>query len=79
MSAPGNGGPEDSSMKISGNFINIYPLKMPNIDPLAPLVVFLFEHCSTKMDSLHVEPMHSTLCPSIASLRSTSNFHGNTL
>ncbi len=37
-----------------------------------------FEHSSTKMGSLDIEPVHSTLCPSITTTRSTSKFHFNT-
>ncbi len=36
-----------------------------------------FEHCSTKMGSLDIDPVYSTLCPSITSTRSTSKFHLN--
>ncbi len=37
-----------------------------------------FEDCSTKMGILDIEPVYSTLCPSITSTRSTSKFHFNT-
>ncbi len=38
-----------------------------------------FEHSSAKMGSLDIQPLYSTLCPSIKSTRSTSNFHSNML
>ncbi len=38
-----------------------------------------FEHCSTKMDILDIDPVYSTLCPSITLTRSTSKFHLNML
>ncbi len=37
-----------------------------------------FEHSSAKMGSLDIDPVYSTLCPSITSTRSTSKFHFNT-
>ncbi len=36
-----------------------------------------FEHSSTKMGSLDIGPVYSTLCPRIKSTRSTSKFHLN--
>ncbi len=36
-----------------------------------------FEHSGTKMGILDIEPVHSTLCPSITATRSTSKFHLN--
>ncbi len=83
MNPSGNGGPggPDSPMKISGHFINVFPRKKPNFSPVwhALLSRWLpFEHSGTKMGSLDFEPLHSTLCPSITSTRSTSKFHLNT-
>ncbi len=70
-------GGQESYLKFSGDFVHIYPPKMSNFYPLASLSSCLpFEHCST---SLEVAPLHSTLCPSIISICSTSKFHLNTL
>ncbi len=38
-----------------------------------------FEHSSTKMGSLDIDPVYSTLCPRITLTRPTSNFHSNML
>ncbi len=72
----------DSSMKISANFIHFSPLKKPLFSPVwhglrsrwPP-----FEHSSTKMGSLDIDPVYLTLCPSITSTCSTSEFHLNML
>ena len=82
MNPGGNGGPggQDSSAKISANFINIYPLKKPNSSSVwhgPPSSCLPFEHSSTKMGSLDIDPVYSTLCPRITSTRSTSKFHFN--
>ncbi len=72
----------DSSMKISGNFISIYPLKKPIFSSVwhgSPSRWLLFEHSSTKMGGLDIELVYSTLCPNITSTRSTSKFHFNML
>ncbi len=37
-----------------------------------------FKLSSAKLGILHIEPVHSTLCPSITSTRSTSKFHLHT-
>ncbi len=79
VNPPGNGRPgdQDPCMKISGNFINNDPLKMPNFYPLwhapPPLVVFLL----SIVGSLDTDPVYSTLCPSITSTCSTSKVHLN--
>ena len=55
----GLGGP-DSPMKISANFINVYPLKKPNFSPVwhgPPLVVFLLSTLTPKWAALTL-----TLC-----------------
>ena len=68
----------NSSMRISANFIHVYPLKMPNFSSVwhALLSRWLpFEHSSTIMGSLDIDPVYSTLCPSIKSAHSTSKFH----
>ncbi len=79
----GNGGPggQDFSAKISANFINIYPLKKPKSSPVwhgPPSSCLPFEHSSTKMGSLDIDPVYSTLCPSITSRCSTPKFCFNT-
>ncbi len=84
MNPSGNGGPGglDSPMKMSASFIHVYPLTMPNFSSVwhALLSMWLpFEHSSAKMGSLDIDPVYSTLCPSITSTRSTLNFHSNTL
>ncbi len=65
----------DSSMKISANFIHVFPLKKPLFSPVwhGPHSRWPpFEHSSTKMGSLDIDPVYSTLCPSITSTCSTS-------
>ncbi len=72
----------DSPMKISSNFIHVCPLKKSNFSSVwhGPLSRWLpFEHPSAKMGILDIDPVHSTLCPSITSTPSTSNFHSNML
>ncbi len=57
------------------------PLKKPNFSSFwhGPLSRWLpFEHSGTKMGSLDIDPVYSTLCPSITSTRTTANFHSNT-
>ena len=78
----GNGRPGgwDCPMKISASFIHFYPLKKSNFSSVwhALLSRWLpFEHSSTKMGSLDIDPVYSTLCPSITATRSTSKFHLN--
>ena len=85
MNPGGKGGPgglDSSSMKISANFIHVYPLKKANFSSVwhGPLTRWLpFEHSSTKTGSLNTGPVYSTLCPSTKSIRSTSKFHLNML
>ncbi len=70
----------DSSMKVSANFIHFYLLKMPYFYSVwcgPPSRWPSFEHSSTKMGSLDIDPVYSTLCPSITSTCSTSKFHPN--
>ncbi len=65
-------------MKISVHFISIYPLKKPNFSSVwhGPLSRWLpFEHSDTKMGSLDIELVYSTLCTNITSTRSASKFH----
>ncbi len=84
MNPCGNGGPRgpDSPMKISAKFICFYPLKKPNFYSIwhGSLSRWLpFEHSSIEMGSLDIDPVYSTLCPSIiTSTHSTSKFHLNT-
>ncbi len=80
MEMVGQGG-QGSSVKSSVHFIHFYPLKKPNFSSVwhGSLSRWLpFEHSGTKMGSLNIDPVHSTLCPSITSTRSTTNFHFNT-
>ncbi len=81
MNPGGNGGPggPDSPMKISAEFIHVYPLKKPVLFGMAPSPGGLLLSTSTKMGSLDFDPVYSTLCPSITLTRSTSNFHSNML
>ncbi len=75
------GGP-GSFMKISANFIYVDPLKKPNFSSVwdGSLSRWLpFEHSSTKMGSLDIDPVYSTLCPRITSTHSASKFHLNML
>ncbi len=68
-------------MKISVHFISIYPFKKPFFSPVCcgPLSRWPpFEHSTAKMGSLDIDPVYSTLCPSITSTRSTSIFCINT-
>ncbi len=69
----------DCSMKISANFIHFYPLKKPYFCSVwhTPSRWPSFEHSSTKMGSLNIELVYSTLCPSITATHSTSKFHLN--
>ncbi len=80
LNPPRNGGPagQDSSMKISGNFINFYALKKPNFICLwyAPPSS---SNSSNKMGCLDSEPLYSTWCSSITSMSCTSKFHLNEL
>ncbi len=72
----------DCPIKISGHFIHFFPLKKPNFSSVwhgPPFTWLSFEHLSAKMGSLDIEPLYSTLCPSITSTRSTSHFHSNML
>ncbi len=65
-------------MKISGHFIHVFPLKKPLSSPVwhGPHSRWPpFEHSSTKMGSLDIDPVYSTLYPSITSTCSTSKFH----
>ena len=83
MNPGGNVGPggQDSSVKISVHFINVYPLKKPKFSSVWPGPSFRwlpFEHSSIKTGSLDIQPLYSTLCPSITSTRSTSSCHSNT-
>ncbi len=58
------------------NFINVYPLKVVNFLPLWHTALSswsCYEHCTTKMGSLDIEPSHLTLGPSITFTCSTSN------
>ncbi len=84
MNPSGNGRPGglDSSMKISANFIHFFlPQKATFQSCLAwpPSRWPSFEHSSTKMGSLDIDLVYSTLCPSITSMCSTSKFHLNML
>ncbi len=77
MNPGGNGGSggQDSPMKISTNFIHCYPLKKSNFASAwhGSLSRWLpFEHSGTKMGSLDIYSVYSTLCPSITS---TYMFH----
>ncbi len=72
----------DCPMKISANFIHFFPLKKPLFSPVwhgHPSRWPPFEHSSTKMGNLDIDPVYSTLCPRITSTCSTSNFHSNML
>ncbi len=63
------------------HFIHVYPLKKPNFSSVwhGPLSKWLpFEYSSTKMGSLDIQPLYSTLYPRITLTRSTSNFYSNT-
>ena len=74
-------GGQDSSVKLSVHFIHFYPLKRPNFFSVwhgPPSRWLPFEHSSTKVGSLDIDPVYSTLYPSITSTCSTSNFHFNT-
>ncbi len=84
MNPCGNGRPggPDSSMKISANFIHFFPLKKPLFSPVwhgPPSRWPPFEHSSTRMGSLDIDLVYSTLCPSITSTCSTLKFHLNML
>ena len=51
----------DSSMKISANFIHFYPLKKPyfcSVWCAPPSSCRSFEHSSTKMGSLDIDPVY---------------------
>ncbi len=74
----GRPGGQDSSMKISANFIHFVPLKKLKFSSVwhGPLSRWLpFEHSGTKMDILEIDPVYSTLCPSITATHSKSKFH----
>ncbi len=63
MNPSGNGGPggQDSSAKISANFISIYPLQKPIFSSVwhgSPSRWLLFEHSSTKMGCLNIDPAY---------------------
>ncbi len=69
-----------SSMKISVHCIHVYPLKKPYVCSVwcgPPSRWPSFKHSTSKMGILDIEPVHSTLCPSLTSTRSTSKFHFN--
>ncbi len=71
----------DCSMRISANFVHFYPLKKSCFCSVwhGPLSRGLpFEHSSSKMGTLAIELVYSTLCPSITSTHSTSKFCFNT-
>ncbi len=71
----------DCSMKFSANFIHFYPLKKSYFCSVwpGPLSRGLpFEHSSSKMGTLDIELVYSTLCPSITSTHSSSKFCFNT-
>ncbi len=83
MNPGGNSGPggQDSSAKISANFIHVYPLNKPNFSSVwhgSLSSWLLFEPSSSKMGSLDIDPVYSTLCPRITFTRSTPKFHLNT-
>ncbi len=68
----------DSSMKISANFIHFYPLKKSYFSSVwhGSLSKWLpFEHSSSKMGSLDIDPVYSTLCSRITTARSISKFY----
>ncbi len=69
-------------MKISGNFIYFYSISKPSFNPLWHALLSSlppFERRSTTMGGLDIEPVYSTLFPSITSTPGTSKFHLNTL
>ncbi len=74
---------QDSSGKISVHFIHFYPLNKPNFSsiwhaPPPPPGWLPFEHSGTKMSSLDIDPVYSTLCPRITAAPSTPTSHLNT-
>ena len=74
LEARGGRGGAGFPQKISTNFINFNPLKKPNFEPhqYSSLSSWVpFEHFSTKMGYLDIEPLYSMSCPSIISACST--------
>ncbi len=71
---PGGNGGLGLSHENFNPFHPRFPLKKLNIPPLWHAALFSpsgLKHCSTKMGSLDIQPLYSTLCPKIASTCST--------
>ncbi len=70
---------------VHENFSQFHPLFPPQKVTFQsclawpPSSCLAFEHSSTKMGSLDIDPVYSTLCPRITSACSTSKFHFNML